>query len=32
VAVLLVAVSGISALEASRDVHSLLELAQAARR
>jgi Zn-dependent protease with chaperone function len=32
VAVLLVAVSGLSALEALRDVHSLLELAQAARR
>jgi len=32
VAVLLVAVSGISALEASRDLHSLLELAQAAGR
>jgi len=32
VAVLLVAVSGLSALEASRDLHNLLELAQAAAR
>jgi hypothetical protein len=31
-AVLLVAVSGVSALEASRELHGLLELAQAAGR